>query len=73
MKHAKVYMLMGGEPYESDYCFGVYSNKENAEKALKRRENRQFYDPLCQYWNEDISYYIREKEIKDCETIVYGE
>lgn len=66
-KKTKIYMLMGGEPYESDYCFGVYSNKENAEKALKRIKSRQFYDRLSQdrYFQDTMSYWIREHEIKD--------
>ena len=63
-KKAKVYMLMGAEPYENGYCFGVYSNKENAEKALNRITNSKFYDPLSEdrYY---MSYWINEYEIKD--------
>ena len=62
---AKVYMLMGGEPYESSYCFGVYSKRENVEKAIKRRQNRQFYDSLSDDWQDDMSYWIETYEVKD--------
>ena len=66
-KKAKVYMLMGAEPYESSYCFGVYINRENAEKALQRINSRQFYDRLSEdrYYQDNMSYWIREYEIKD--------
>lgn len=64
---AKVYMLMGGELYEPSYCIDVYSNKENAKKALNRITNRQFYDPLSEYrfYQDDMCYWISEYEIKD--------
>lgn len=62
---AKVYMLMGGEPYGGDYCFGVYSKRENVEKALNRITNRQFYDKLTQEWQDDMFYWIATYEIKD--------
>lgn len=61
----KIYMLMGGEPYGGDYCFGVYSNRENAEKSLKRRQNRQFYDSLSDDWQDDMIYWIETYEVKD--------
>ena len=66
-KKAKVYMLMGAEPYENGYCFGVYINRENAEKALQRINNKQFYDKLNKdnYYEDNMSYWIREQEIKD--------
>ena len=58
-------MLMGCEPYESGYCFGVYSKIENAEKALNRITNRQFYDKLTQEWQDDMFYWITTYEVKD--------
>lgn len=66
-KKVKIYMLMGGEPYEPDYCFGVYSKIENAKKALKRMENNQFYDNLNDLdgYCDNMIYRIREHEIKD--------
>lgn len=64
-KKAKVYMLMGGEMYESNYCFGVYSKRANAQKAINRMKNRQFYDKLSDDWTDTTSYWIREHEIKD--------
>lgn len=63
--NAKVYMLMCSEPYESSYCIGVYSNRKNAEKALKRRQNRQFYDSLIDDWQDDMFYWIATYEVKD--------
>lgn len=57
-KKVKVYLLIGSD-YESSFTLGVYSNKQNAEKAqIRREQNRDKYDIDFEYW-------INEHEIKD--------